>query len=277
MSKTEPPKIPHGIDEIRKLFLMFEDDPGVFEVWLNELEDGKEYELLSMDIHFNWIYYPKTLSSSTRGLYTNRKKWRERDEKRGKKPDDNKIKEMKQIKRMVLGIKDRMIYIRFYKGEEVWKEYFFSMYKIGTVGDKLEFSITNVKGRREIRLGVEIGWRKKRIYSVTFVVLNRHDKYIVFDNSWIEINKNVFNFLKRIRAIKRELKERFEREKEKWLMEQKMKVIEIQEEPVNEFEEDSDLEISLLSTSSEKEISISEFSSSESKEEMSIDTGSETD
>ena len=277
MSKTEPPKIPHGIDEIRKLFRMFEDDPGVFEVWLNELEDGKEYELLSMNIHFNWIYYPKTLSSSTRGLYTNRKKWRENDEKRGKKPDDNKIKEMKQIKRMALGIKDRTIYIRFYKGEEVWKEYFFSMYKIGTVGDKLEFSITNRNGRQERRLTVEIGWKRKRIYSVTFVVLSRHGKYIVFDNSWIEINKNVFNFLKRMRAIKRELKEKFEKEKEKWLTEQKMKVIEIQEEPVNEFEEDSDFEISLLSTSSEKEISISEFSSSESKEEMSIDTGSETD
>ena len=105
MSKTEPPKIPHGIDEIRKLFRMFEDDPGVFEVWLNELEDGKEYELLSMNIHFNWIYYPKNLSSSTRGLYTNRKKWREKDEKRGKKPDDSKVKEMKQVTRMVLGIK----------------------------------------------------------------------------------------------------------------------------------------------------------------------------
>ena len=36
MSKTEPPKIPHGIDEIRKLFRMFEDDPGVFEFFFKK-------------------------------------------------------------------------------------------------------------------------------------------------------------------------------------------------------------------------------------------------
>ena len=174
---------------------------------------------------------------------------------------------------MILGIINNKIYIRFYTNEVPIFQYIISIYQIKLVENGIQF-IHNIGLETEpILEGIEIGWKrnpKRRQFVDLFIIIIDNNQYTVY-------NKCTYNTFEDLNKCKSEYRKILKEKEELIEMIKKTNEIEIEiiEDEKKEGDEEEDIEISLLSISSDKEISLEE--SEEENNRMSIDSNSEND
>jgi len=285
MSKSSPPKVPYGIDNIRELVQwIWKDDDETTKKWLNELVHDKEYQILEVNLKFEGIYFLRENNNIISKLHGNRKALKKRDEDEGRIVKDIEIDYARSIDKMILGICNDKVYIRFYTEGTLIFEYVISIYQMRLVENGIQIMHNIGLGIDPIMEGIEIGWKrnpKRRQFVDLFIIVTNHDQYIVYNKCMY----NIFKDLNECKTEYRKILKKKEEEKQKRKEEEELiEMIKIQEEMKKtheieiveneEGEDDEDIEISLLSVSSDKEISLE---SEDENRGMSLDSSSEND